>query len=167
MGMSAPAPRTLGREAETRALVETLDQVVSGASAIVLIEGEAGIGKTRLLQDALQDARARGMQVVAGPAGELERTRPFGLLTAAFGCGPTSPDPRRVAISALLATHGSSDQGPITVTSDPGLQFRTVDAFADLAEELALSGPLVIGVDDLQWAGRSEEQTSETQPLTK
>src|SRR5215217_4693691 len=162
MGMSAPAPRTLGREAEARALVEALDRVASGASAIVLIEGEAGIGKTRLLQDALQDARARGMQVVAGQAVELERTRPFGLLTAAFGCVSTSPDQRRVAISALLATHGRSDQGLITVTSDPGLQFRTVDAFADLAEELALSGPLVIGVDDLQWADPSSLLTLAT-----
>jgi DNA-binding CsgD family transcriptional regulator/tetratricopeptide (TPR) repeat protein len=152
----------LGREAETRALVEALDRVASGASAIVLIEGEAGIGKTRLLQDALQDARARGMQVVAGRAEELERTRPFGLLAAAFGCAPSSPDPRRAAIAALLATHGPGDQGPITVTSDPGLQFRTVDAFGDLAEELALSGPLVIGVDDLQWADPSSLLTLAT-----
>jgi predicted ATPase len=148
MGMLAPAPRTLGREAETRALVEALDRVASGALAIVLVEGEAGIGKTRLLQD----ARGRGMQVAAGRAEELERTRPFGLLAAAFGCASSSPDPRRAAIAALLATHGRGGQGPITVTSDPGLQFRTVDAFGDLAEELALSGPLVIGVDDLQWA---------------
>ena len=35
---------------------------------------------------------------------------------------------------------------------DPGLLFRAVDAFADLAEALALAGPLVIGLDDLQWA---------------
>ena len=41
------------------------------------------------------------------------------------------------------------------MTSDPGLRFRAVDAVADLAEELALSGPLVIGVDDLQWADAS------------
>src|SRR4030095_14152502 len=155
MGMSAPASRTLGRESETRALAEALDRVASGASAIVLIEGEAGIGKTRLLQDALGDARARGMQVIAGRAEQLERTRPFGLVAAAFGCSSTSPDPRRAAISAVLATQGGGNQGPITVTSDPGLQFRTVDAFADLAEELALSGPLVIGVDDLQWADPS------------
>jgi len=155
MGMLAPAPRTLGREAETRALGEALDRVASGTPAIVLIEGEAGIGKTRLLQDALQDARGRGMQVVAGRAEELERTRPFGLLAAAFGCASSSPDPRRAAIAALLATHGRGDQGPITVTSDPGLRFRAVDAFADLGEELAVSGPLVIGVDDLQWADPS------------
>jgi predicted ATPase len=38
------------------------------------------------------------------------------------------------------------------VSSDPGLRFRAVDAFADLAEALALAGPLVVGVDDLQWA---------------
>jgi hypothetical protein len=162
MGMSAPASRTLGRESETRALAEALDRVASGASAIVLIEGEAGIGKTRLLQDALGDARARGMQVIAGRAEQLERTRPFGLVAAAFGCSSTSPDPRRAAISAVLATQGGGNQGPITVTSDPGLQFRTVDAFADLAEELALSGPLVIGVDDLQWADPSSLLTLAT-----
>lgn len=162
MGTLAPAARTLGRGAETRALVEALDRVAAGASAIVLIEGEAGIGKTRLLQDALQDARARGMQVVAGRAEELERTRPFGLLAAAFGCASIAPDPRRAAITALLATHGRGDQGPITVTSDPGLQFRAGDAFGDLAEELALSGPLVIGVDDLQWADPSSLLTLAT-----
>ncbi len=41
------------------------------------------------------------------------------------------------------------------MTSDPGLQFRAVDAFAELAEQLALAGPLVIGADDLQWADPS------------
>jgi predicted ATPase len=101
MGMSAPASRTLGRESETRALAEALDRVASGASAIVLIEGEAGIGKTRLLQDALGDARARGMQVIAGRAEELERTRPFGLVAAAFGCSSTSPDAHRPGAPAV------------------------------------------------------------------
>jgi DNA-binding CsgD family transcriptional regulator/tetratricopeptide (TPR) repeat protein len=41
------------------------------------------------------------------------------------------------------------------VTSDPGLQFRVVDAFGDLLEELALSGPVVVGADELQWADPS------------
>ena len=85
----------------------------------------------------------------------LERTRPFGLVADAFGCARRSPDPRRRAITGLLAAGGSGEHSPITVTSDPGLRFRAVDAFADLAEELALPGPLVIGVDDLQWADAS------------
>ena len=154
MGTLAPVPGIRGRAAEIAVLGDAVDRVVSGRPAVVLIEGEAGIGKTRLLADVLEDARGRGMQVAAGRAEELERTRPFGLVAAAFGCVRSSPDPRRAAIAALLATRGG-DRGPITVTSDPGLRFRAVDAFADLAEELALAGPLVIGVDDLQWADPS------------
>jgi len=155
MGTPAPPARLVGREAEIRVLAEALDRVASGLPSIVLIEGEAGIGKSRVLGEALQDARARGMQVVAGRAEELEQARPFGLLTAAFECASPSPDPLRAAIAALLATHGGGDRGPITVTSDPGLQFRAVDAFSDLVETLALAGPLAIGVDDLQWADPS------------
>ena len=155
MGTLTPAPRILGREAEIRALGESLDRVASGRPVVVLIEGEAGIGKTRLLAEALREAHGRGMQVVAGRAEELERTRPFGLVAGAFGCDRSSPDPRRAAIAGLLATEGGGERGPITVTSDPGLRFHAVDAFADLAEQLALEGPLVIGVDDLQWADPS------------
>jgi predicted ATPase len=155
MGTLAPVPGIRGRAAEIAVLGDAVDRVVSGRPAVVLIEGEAGIGKTRLLAGVLEDARGRGMRVAAGRAEELERTRPFGLVAAAFGCVRSSPDPRRAAIAALLATRGSGEGGPITVTSDPGLRFRAVDAFADLAEELALAGPLVIGVDDLQWADPS------------
>ena len=155
MGTLAPVPGIRGRAAEIAVLGDAVDRVLSGRPAVVLIEGEAGIGKTRLLAGVLEDARGRGMQVAAGRAEELERTRPFGLVAAAFGCVRSSPDPRRAAIAALLATHGGGEGGPITVTSDPGLRFRAVDAFADLAEELALAGPLVIGVDDLQWADPS------------
>ena len=151
----APALRLRGRAAEISVLGEALDRAAAGQLAVVLIEGEAGIGKTRLLAGALADARGRGMQVAAGRAGELEQARPFGLVAAAFGCARSSPDPRRAAIAGLLAAGGDAARGPITVTSDPGLRFRAVDAFADLAEELALSGPLVVGADDLQWADPS------------
>jgi predicted ATPase len=68
-----------------------------GRRAVVLIEGEAGIGKTRLLDAALEDARRRGMQVAAGCAEELARTRPFGLVAGAFGCARSSRDPQRAA----------------------------------------------------------------------
>ncbi len=143
-----------GREAEIAVLGEALGQAGSGQRALVLVEGEAGIGKTRLLGAALDDARRRGMQVVAGRAEELEGMRPFGLVASAFGCVRSAADPRRAAIAQLLSG-GTGERTPITVTSDPGLRFRVVDAFADLAEELALAGPLAIGLDDLQWADPS------------
>ena len=155
MGTPAPVPRLRGRETEQRVLGEALDRVASGSLAILLIEGEAGIGKTRLLKEGLAEAAARGMQVAAGGAEELERSRPFGLLAGAFGCVPTTGDPRRAAIGSLLSAQGSSGENRVTVTSDPGLQFRAVDAFGDLVEALALSGPVVVGADDLQWADPS------------
>ena len=155
MGTATTVPGIRGRTAEIVALGEALDRVASGRLAVVLIEGEAGIGKTRLLDEGLADARGRGMQVAAGRAQELTRARPFGLVAEAFGCAASSPDPRRAAIGGLLAADHADNGGPLTVTSDPGLQFRVVDAFADLAEELALAGPLLIGADDLQWADPS------------
>ena len=155
MGKLTPMPRIYGRDAEIATLVDALDRAASGRLAVVLIEGEAGIGKSRLLKEALESARGRGMQVTAGRAEELQRTRPFSVVADAFGCVRSSPDPRRAAIARLLAGGGLGEREPITVTSDQGLRFRAVDAFADLAEELALSGPLVIGLDDLHWADPS------------
>ena len=155
MGTPAPSAQLFGRDEELRVLGGALDRLASGRSVVVLVEGEAGIGKSSLLASVLGDAGDRGIQVVTGRAEEMERSRPFGLLANAFGCSASSPDHRRSAIAGLLATHGGSERGPITVTSDPGLQFRAVDAFSDLVEELALSGPIVVGLDDLQWADPS------------
>jgi hypothetical protein len=71
--------------------------------------------------------------VAAGRALELERTRPFGVLADTFAC-TASPDPRRRALAGLLATQ-AVDRGPLTVSSDPGLQFQAVDGFGDLIEQ--------------------------------
>jgi DNA-binding CsgD family transcriptional regulator/tetratricopeptide (TPR) repeat protein len=155
MGMLAAVPGIFGREAEMAVLGETVERVAGGGPAIVVVEGEAGIGKTRLLGAVLAEAAGRGVRVAAGRAEELERTRPFGVLAAALECTRSSPDPRRAAIAGLLAGPGAGEHGAITVTSDSGLRFRVVDAFTDLVEELALSGPLMIGLDDLQWADPS------------
>ena len=143
-----------GRDPERRALGEAVGRAAGGRLAVVLVEGEAGIGKTRMLAEALDEARSRGLQIVAGRAEELERARPFGVLTRALGCAGSPAEPRRARISALLAA-GSGEQRTVTVSSDPGLQFQVVDALTDLVEELALEQPLVVGIDDLQWADSS------------
>jgi DNA-binding CsgD family transcriptional regulator len=155
VGTQNARQQLVGRTAEVKALGTVLDQVAFGRSAILLLEGEAGIGKTRLLEYALDVARQRGIQVVSGRAQELERNRPFGLLSSAFGCRASAADPRRAAIATMMVVPGEAGASTITVTSDPGLQFRVVDAFRDLADELAASRPLIVGVDDLQWADPS------------
>ena len=154
MATLAPSSRLRGRTVELRTLADALGRAAGGRPAIVVVEGEAGIGKSRLLAEALEAPRSRGLEVVAGRGQDLERNRPFGLLADAFGCSRSSPDPRRAAIAALLATH-DGDRGVTTVSSDPGLQFQAVDAFLDLVEAPAGRGPLVLGLDDLQWADPS------------
>jgi predicted ATPase len=154
MATLAPTSPLRGRAVELRTLADALGRAAGGRPAIVVVEGEAGIGKSRLLAEALEAARSRGLEVVAGRGQDLERNRPFGLLADGFGCTRSSPDPRRAAIAALLATH-DGDRGVTTVSSDPGLQFQAVDAFGDLVEALAQREPLVLGLDDLQWADPS------------
>src|ERR1700751_4649999 len=122
------APGLRGREAEMPVLDEAIDRAASGRLAGVLIDGEAGIGKTRLLEAALEAARGRGLRVAAGPGGELERTRPFGLVAGMFGCTRSAPDPRRAAIGKLLAVGEGGPRSPVTVDSEPGVQVPAVDA---------------------------------------
>ena len=152
---SAPQITLRGREAELGELGSAVDRARSGRLTIVLVEGEAGIGKTRLLAETLATAERQGCEVAAAKADEMQQTRPFGVIADALGCARSASDPRRAEIAALLATHVRGDHGPITISSDPGLRFRTVDALCDLVESLALQQPLVIGLDDLQWADPS------------
>src|SRR3954469_10513393 len=116
-----------GRRVELDVLRSALERAAGGRLAVVFAEGEPGIGKTRLLAEALDDARMQGLTVASGRAEELERTRPFGLVAEALGCVRSAADPRRAAIAALLAAQ-DGDRSPISVSSDPGLQYRVVDA---------------------------------------
>jgi len=151
MGATGGAARLRGRGVEVTTLIATLDRTTSDRLSIALVEGVPGIGKSRVLAEVLDVARAREMQVYTGRAEELERTRPFGLLARTLQCSQSSADPQRRAVADLLATR-VGDDGPITVSSDPGLRFQAVDALVDLIEALALRSPVVIGLDDLQWA---------------
>jgi DNA-binding CsgD family transcriptional regulator/tetratricopeptide (TPR) repeat protein len=117
-----------------------------------MIEGEAGIGKTRLLATALQAGRDRGFRVATAKAEEMEQNRPFGVIAAALGCARGAADQRSAAIAELISTHDRSDGSTLTVSSDPGMQFRVVDALCDVVESWASEQPLVLGLDDLQWA---------------
>lgn len=115
-------PTLRGRESELRALSRAVDRAMSGQLACVPIEGETGIGKTRLLTETLRMADAQGCKVATAKADEMHQTRPFAVLADALDCVRSAPDPRRRAIAELLATHARDAQGAIAVSSDPGLR---------------------------------------------
>src|SRR5499427_10659611 len=106
----------VGREAELALAAAAVRRLGEGRASALVIEGEAGIGKTRLVQSIVADARSRDVAVFCGQAHPFERTRPFGVVAAALGLSRRSPDSRRAAIGALLA--GQSAGAPARAAGD-------------------------------------------------
>ena len=115
-------PVLVGREAEVELLGAALDDAVSGRGGVVLLTGEAGIGKSRLAKEAATLGAARGMVVLAGRA--VPRTVPVPLrpLVEAFQAMlPLRPEavsaelePFRLALSRLVPQLGSAgDHGEV------------------------------------------------------
>jgi DNA-binding CsgD family transcriptional regulator len=138
----------VGREAELALAAAAVRELSAGRASVLTIEGEAGIGKTRLVQSIVDDARSRDLTVFAGQAHPFERTRPFGVLAGALDLSRRSPDPRRAAIGALLAGQGAGV--PARPAGD--VQYRVVEEIVDLVETLSAERPMLLVAEDIHWA---------------
>src|SRR5262252_2686501 len=74
-----------GRETERAALEQLINATVDGAGGVAVVEGAAGIGKSRLLADAAQLAATARVQVIAGVADELDQVTPWAPMLRALG----------------------------------------------------------------------------------
>jgi DNA-binding CsgD family transcriptional regulator len=148
--------RLVGREAELGTLSQDLHEAAHGRGRALLLEGEAGIGKTRLVEAAAALARESGFVVLRGSAEELDRTRPFGVLADALCLDPSSPDPERASLGALVAAGQDLSGEPVGRLSDgPDLRYRIVENLVALLERLSSRQPVLVGLEDLQWADPS------------
>ncbi len=139
----------VGRDREVELLARLLEGVRRGATETVVIEGEAGIGKSRLLASLADAAGVLDVTVLRGAGHPLERTRPFGPLVDALKLRAGSSDVRRAAIGKLLSGEDAAGAGAYM----PGqLQFRVVEEVIDLIEAISDRGPLMLMLDDLHWA---------------
>ncbi|MDQ3825398.1 MAG: AAA family ATPase, partial [Actinomycetota bacterium] len=135
----------LGRTGELAALRRLLHSTSHGAGEAAVVQGEAGIGKTRLLAEITTQAAEEGFQVLSGATDELSRDRPFAALLEAFGLTAESPDPQRAEIAQLVV----ADAVPFGAAD---LSFRVTDAVVSLLERLATESPVVVTLEDLHWA---------------
>jgi DNA-binding SARP family transcriptional activator len=131
------------REDELRAIEAALDRVAAGEGAIVLFEGPAGIGKTRLLDELRARAAERDTRVLAARAGLLEREFAFGVVRQLLeeAAEPSLLEGPAAAAAPVLSESGSTEG-----------TFPILNGLFRLVERLALDRPLVLCTDDLQWS---------------
>ncbi|MET8996293.1 BTAD domain-containing putative transcriptional regulator [Amycolatopsis sp. NPDC004169] len=125
----------VGREAELDRLHEAVVGLGTGAGRSVWLDGEPGSGRTALLAEVL--AAARDFHPAFAAADALDQRFALRPLLDALGVHPRATDPRRAALAARLA--GQPGEDP-------------VDDVLGLVRELCAEAPLVLVVDDLQWA---------------
>jgi DNA-binding CsgD family transcriptional regulator len=142
----------LSRAVETVAIDKFLDAITDAAAGLV-IEGEAGIGKTTLWLSATEQARAGGFRVLSARPGPQEVSLTYGALADLVADVEPSalgdlPEAQRKALE------------PILLGGEPyaGANERLFGAaFVSLLERLAHLSPVVVAVDDAQWLDTSSE----------
>ena len=149
----------IGRAEEWSVLVTAWKGAARGARRIVLVEGEAGIGKSRLVEDFLRTVVADGATVLRGRGYDATAALPFApivdaLRSALDAPGLAATDPEWLTEVARLLPElrqrfpGLAEPEP---AADPADAWRLYEGVAQVVASLAAERPLVISLDDLQW----------------
>ncbi|WP_214409255.1 helix-turn-helix transcriptional regulator [Sphaerisporangium fuscum] len=145
----ARPPELVGRAEETARIDKAVAR--AGGCRLLLIDGEPGVGKTRLLEHLVERAHAAGRTVLAGGATEFERLVPFGMYVDAFTRLSdeygTPGDLAEAALHTLLSAGEAGDTGRGRL--DRHHTYRGIRA---LLTHLAGDGGAVLALDDLHWA---------------
>src|SRR5437764_8071758 len=140
-------PGIVGREAQLLEVERFLDASAAGF-AVMVLQGDAGIGKTTLWREARERARERGALVLSSRPSAAEAKLSFAAiadLLARVGGGAFAalPDPQRDALEVALLRRRAEGKGPDS---------RAVAAaFLSLIRGLAAERHLVLAIDDWQW----------------
>src|SRR5215217_1191934 len=160
--MSGPrgpvADALVGRKAELEQVSALLDDVAAGSARMLVVTGEPGIGKSRLLSELAARADARGMLTLGGRAAEFERDLPHGLLIDALDAHLDAVEPRLMrAVGEDNARELAAMFPALAGVAEPGAglaaeRYRAHRAVVALLEWLTSRGPIAVLLDDVQWA---------------
>ena len=142
----------LGRRAECEEIAQLLAAAQAGRSGVLVVSGEAGIGKTALLEHARTTAAASGFRVEG--SGGVEAEAQFAFAGLHQLCAPLMdradalPDPQQAALGVVFGLRdGAAPDG-----------FLVGLATLNLLSEVAEDGPLLCLVDDAQWLDQASAQ---------
>jgi DNA-binding CsgD family transcriptional regulator len=142
------------RERELEALGGVLERAAGGegGASLMLIDGPAGIGKSRLLEALAAAAEQRDMRVLLARGAHLERDFPYGVVRQLFEALLTDPQERARLLAGAAASAAPVFDSVGTTTPAPGDgSFAVLHGVYWLAANLAEERPLMLGVDDLHW----------------
>ena len=143
----------VGHDNELAAVSDRVTALLGGVSSRLVVEGEAGIGKTTVIDELVDEARRRGVGIRRGQAHPFERTRPFGAIADALGITGRSDDPRLAAVGRLIAGRSSA-----SVDGDPpstDVRHLVAEGIMDILETLCGSSPVVVALEHVHWADAS------------
>ncbi|WP_155056800.1 ATP-binding protein [Streptomyces blattellae] len=159
---AAPTPAAstadclVGRGEELAMVRHAVESAFAGSTGLVVVEGEPGVGKTRLLEEAGAEADRRGALVVWGhclPGDGTPSMWPWvQVVSALLDDMPAAAreDWHAGELGRLVTPHGSGHT--TSVLPDSGVQFRFFEQAVALVRQTAARRPVVLVVDDLQWA---------------
>jgi predicted ATPase len=159
-------PAFVGRVGELAALAGGLAAARDGQSQLWLIAGEAGIGKTRLVQEVARRASVAGMRVLWGRCWEGEGAPafwPWQQVVRGGAQGRTSALVRRLGAAGSEGFAARTRRGPTNASGregvfrepgfrEPGSRFRLFEAVAAWLRKASRRDPLVIILEDLHWS---------------
>ena len=128
----------------------------SGSGALIVLEAAGGLGKTSLLRGAQAHARSRGFRLLHARGSELESGFPFGVVRQLLEpvLHQAAPEERARWLSGAAALAGAMFEPTASADTAVGddAAFQRLHGLYWLTANLSDDGPLVIGVDDAQWA---------------
>ena len=148
----------IGREAETAQLRDALDRASGERGSLLAIVGEAGMGKSRLVEELIAYAKRRDARVLLGRAYESDQILLFGPVVDALRTGRVGEDPE--VLEALGPTWRAELARLLPEVAVPGapspparLDYRRLfEMIAQLVAHLAARDTLLLVLEDLHWA---------------
>ena len=142
-------PQFTGREREMKALREVLRKAMDGMGHVVLVSGEAGIGKSLILEEFQADARVQGISILTGRCYE-SGGRAFGPFVEALRDLAEKPRSRSSEVGQAAARVLNQLENPVAPLQKgifPGMEILS-KFFVDLSR----NRPTLVCIEDLQWA---------------
>jgi DNA-binding NarL/FixJ family response regulator len=149
---TARSGELLERDQELASLGALISEAAAGEARLAVIEGPAGIGKTRLVAEARRMAAEAGFRVLSAQGGELEREFPFGVVRQLFE-PEVAPDGAHALAGAAAPARAVFETAGDDEASEPAADpsFASLHGLYWVTLNLSESGPLLLAVDDLQW----------------